>query len=393
MQLLLHNIDQILTGRLDAPTLDATAIVVDDGRITSFDSSAATNPHTVLDCKQMVVAPGLVDTHIHPTLGDFAPKQQSVGYLERMMHGGVTRAMSAGEVHAPGRSGAESALAIAMGAYHSFRKFQPLGMKIHGGAMLLEKDTELSHIDRAHRAGMRIIGEVGIGSLKDPVRGGELSAYARRLGMTVHMHCGCTSDRGPGGDEHPYFSAEDVFTVRPTIASHANTFASLSDADIDLLCTDDGSPREPPHIEVVQAGGTRSMLRVVERLLEQDSLDRLLIGTDTPTGYGITSLGVLKTIADICSLSAVPPEVGWAVASGQGARAFGFEENVIATGAIADLVVMDASLGSVQGSAPEAIAAGELPGIAVVITDGRVRVDGSLCTLRARRIAAIETAG
>ncbi len=386
MQLVLHNIGQVLTGVLDAPTLDTDAIVIDGGRIVSLDSSGATTADTVVDCKGMTVAPGLVDTHVHPTLGDYAPKQQSAGYLERMMHGAVTRAISAGEVHAPGRSGAESALGIALGAFHSFERHRPSGMKVHGGAMLLEKDTETSHIDRAFASGMRIIGEIGVGSLKDPARAGELSLYARELGMTVHMHCGCTSDRGPGGDEHPYFSAEDVMEAQPSIASHANTFASLSDADIDMLCEDGG----PPFVEVVQAGGTRSMLRVVEGLAERDRLDRLLIGTDTPTGYGVTSLGILKTIGDICSLAGVAPETAWAVASGQGAAAFGSDGNVIRQGSVADLVVMDASLGSVHDTALDAMAAGEFPGVAVVIADGAVRVRGSLCTLRARRVAGIE---
>ncbi len=385
MQLVLHNIGKVLTGVLDAPTLDADTIVIDGGRIHSFDAGAATSADVVVDCKQMTVAPGLVDTHVHPTLGDYAPKQQSAGYLERMMHGAVTRAVSAGEVHAPGRSGAESALGIALGAFYSFERHRPSGMKVHGGAMLLEKDTETSHIDRAFAAGMRIIGEIGVGSLKDPARAGELSLYARDLGMTVHMHCGCTSDRGPGGDEHPYFSAEDVMEARPSIASHANTFASLSDADIDMLCEDGG----PPFVEVVQAGGTRSMLRVVEGLAERDRLDRLLIGTDTPTGYGVTSLGVLKTIGDVCSLTGVAPETAWAIASGQGAAAFGSDGNVVRQGAVADLVVMDASLGSVHDTALDAIAAGEFPGVAVVITDGAVRVRGSLCTLRSRRVADI----
>lgn len=385
MQLVLHNIGQVLTGVLDAPTLEADTIVIDGGRIASLDSSAATAPDTVIDCKGMTVAPGLVDTHMHPTLGDYAPKQQSTGYLARMMHGAVTRAISAGEVHAPGRSGAESALGIALGAFHSFESHRPAGMKVHGGAMLLEKDTDFSHIDRAYESGMRIIGEIGVGSLKDPGRAGELSRHARGLGMTVHMHCGCTSDRGPGGDEHPYFSAEDVMEAQPSIASHANTFASLSDADIDMLCDDGG----PPFVEVVQAGGTRSMLRVVQGLAERNELHRLLIGTDTPTGYGVTSLGVLKTIGDICSLAGVAPETAWAVASGQGAKAFGSDGNVVAVGAVADLVVMDASLGSVCDTAVDAIAAGEFPGVAVVITDGAVRVNGSLCTLRARQVADI----
>lgn len=388
MQLVLNNIGQTLTGNLNAPTMDIDSMVIEDGRIASFDGSSASNPDAVIDCKGMTVAPGLVDTHIHPTIGDYGTKQQSVGYLQQMVHGAVTRVMSAGEVHVPGRSGAESAFAIAHAAFCSYSNYQPLGMKVHGGAMLLEKDTEFSHIDRAYEAGMRIIGEVGIGSLKDPVRSGELSAHARELGMTVHMHCGCTSDRGPGGDAHPHFSAKDVLTVRPTIASHANTFASLSDEDIDLLCAEDAAP----FIEVVQAGGTRKMLRVVERLTERNELHRLLIGTDTPTGYGVTSMGVLKTIGDICSLGGVAPEIGWAIASGQGARAFGVEGNEIAIGAAADLVVMDASLGSCEDSALEAIAAGEFPGVAVVLTDGQVRIKGSLCTLRARRIADIQTA-
>ena len=385
MQLVLHNIGQVLTGVLDAPMLDTDTIVVDGGRIVSLDAGAATTADGVVDCKQMTVAPGLVDTHVHPTLGDYAPKQQSAGYLERMMHGAVTRAISAGEVHAPGRSGAESALGIALGAFHSFERHRPSGMKVHGGAMLLEKDTDTSHIDRAFASGMRIIGEIGVGSLKNPVRASELSLYARELGMTVHMHCGCTSDRGPGGDEHPYFSAEDVMEAQPSIASHANTFASLSDADIDMLCEDGG----PPYVEVVQAGGTRSMLRVVEGLAERDRLDRLLIGTDTPTGYGVTSLGILKTIGDVCSLGGVAPETAWAIASGHAAAAFGSDGNTVEVGAVADLVVMDASLGSVWDTAVEGIAAGEFPGVAVVITDGAIRVRGSLCTLRARRVADI----
>ncbi len=386
MQIVLHNIGQVLTGLLEEPIIDADCIVIDDGKIASLDDSGASTPDMVIDCKQMTVAPGLVDTHTHPTQGDFAPKQQSTGYLARMLHGAVTRIMSAGEVHVGGRSGAESALGIALGAFYSFDGHRPAGMKVHGGAMLLEKDTDESHIDRAFDAGMRIIGEVGIGSLKNPVRAGELSHHARELGMVAHMHCGCTSDRGPGGDEHPYFSAEDVMVVQPSIASHANTFASLSDADIDMLCSDDG----PRYVEVVQAGGTKPMLRVAQRLAERDELHRLLIGTDTPTGYGVTSLGVLKTIGDIASMADIAPELVWAVASGQAARAFGSDGNVIAAGAVADLVVMDASLGSVSADTLSAIGAGEFPGVALVITDGVVRVNGSLCTLRSRQVATIE---
>jgi enamidase len=66
----------------------------------------------------------------------------------------------------------------------------------------------------------------------------------------------------------------------------------------------------------------------------------------------------------------------------------GSETNEIAIGAAADLVVMEASLGSVLDTALDAISVGDFPGIALVITDGQFRVKGSLYTLR---IADVQT--
>ena len=389
MKVLLENVGVVFTGDLGRPTLETERIVIDDGRVLSFDPASDGHPDLRIDCKGMTVAPGLVDTHIHPTIGDYAPKVQAVGYLEGMVHGGVTRAMSAGEVHIPGRDGAESALAFALAAYYSYKRYRPLGMKVHGGAMLFELDTEFSHIDRAFEAGIRIIGEIGIGALKDPIRAGELSAYARELGMTVLMHCGVCGRVGPNEEpSHLHFSAHDVGIVKPTVASHANTFASLSDEDIDLLCADG-----PPYVEIVQAGGMRPLLRIVEGLKENGCLDRLLIGTDTPTGYGVVSLGIMKTIGDVCSLAGVAPEIAWALASGHAAQAFGIDGNKIEEGAAADIVVMDAALGSVQPAAPEALSTGEWPGVALVMCDGQVRVNGSQATTRSRRVPEIEAIG
>ena len=387
METLLYNIGDMLSGKLESPKINADSIVIDEDRIVSIGKEPLKDRHLSIDCKGMTLAPGLVDTHVHPTIGDFGTKQQSVGYLERMVHGAVTHAVSAGEVHVPGRVGADSAVAIALAAHYSYKKFGPLGIKVHGGGLLLENDTEIKHIDQAFEGGVRIIGEVGIGSLKDPKRAGELSTYARELGMVVHMHCGATSDRGAGGEEHPYFSADDVLTVRPSIASHANSFVSLSDEDVDLVCD---HKEGPPFIEIVQAGGVRSMLRVVEKLMDRRVLDRLLIGTDTPTGYGVTSLGIIKTLGDICSMTGLSPDVAWAIASGNAARAFNLEGHKIIEGAPADLVLIDASLGSPQKSALDALAAGEFIGVALVITDGKIRVNGSQCTLRSKRVASIK---
>ncbi len=84
-------------------------------------------------------------------------------------------------------------------------------------------------------------------------------------------------------------------------------------------------------------------------------------------------------------------DVAWAVASGNAARAFNLEGHTISIGAPADIVVMDAALGSPQKSALDALDMGEFPGVALVITDGKVRVNGSQCTLRSRRVAEISS--
>ena len=110
----------MLSGRFESPTINADSLVIDEGRIVSIGKDPSKSPHLSIDCKGMVVAPGLVDTHVHPTIGDYGTKQQSVGYLERMVHGAVTHAVSAGEVHVPGRVGADSALAIALAAHVFF---------------------------------------------------------------------------------------------------------------------------------------------------------------------------------------------------------------------------------------------------------------------------------
>ena len=90
-------------------------------------------------------------------------------------------------------------------------------------------------------------------------------------------------------------------------------------------------------------------------------------------------------------MAGVAPDLAWAIASGNAARAFNLEGHEISVGAPADIVVIDAALGSPERSAVEAIGSGEFPGVALVITDGKVRVNGSQCTLRSRRVAEIKT--
>ena len=85
METLLYNIGDMLSGKFDSPKIKADSLVIDEDRIVSIGKEPSQSPHLSIDCKGMTVAPGLVDTHVHPTIGDFGTKQQSVGYLERMV--------------------------------------------------------------------------------------------------------------------------------------------------------------------------------------------------------------------------------------------------------------------------------------------------------------------
>src|SRR5246127_4540471 len=105
-KLAIKNVGLMLSGDLERPILDADAIVAVDGRITAsgraadLDLSGAT---TTIDALGVTIAPGLIDSHVHPVAGDWTPRQSQLNWIDSSMHGGVTTMISAGEVHTPGR--------------------------------------------------------------------------------------------------------------------------------------------------------------------------------------------------------------------------------------------------------------------------------------------------
>ena len=83
--------------------------------------------------------PGLIDSHVHITFGDYTPRQRTVGYLESYVHGGVTTAISASEVHVPGRPrDVEGVKALAVAAQRCFADYRPGGMRVIAGSVILE---------------------------------------------------------------------------------------------------------------------------------------------------------------------------------------------------------------------------------------------------------------
>jgi enamidase len=77
------------------------------------------------------------------------------------------------------------------------------------------------------------------------------------------------------------------------------------------------------------------------------------------------------------------------MATGNTARVYNLPVGVIETGREADLCIVDAPVGSVGKTALEALSAGDLFGISMVLIDGQIRIGRSRNTPPAARAAEV----
>src|SRR6516165_10006399 len=170
-KLVIRNIGLLLSGALEKPILDADAIVAENGKITGIGRLKDLNTEgatTIIDANGTTVAPGLIDSHVHPVAGDWTPRQNQIGWIDSTMHGGVTTMISAGEVHTPGRPRDIVGLkAMAVTAQRAFDAFRPNGVKIHAGAPVLEPGMTEGDFKELAASGVKLLGEVGLGGVKD----------------------------------------------------------------------------------------------------------------------------------------------------------------------------------------------------------------------------------
>ena len=169
-KLVVSNIGLLLSVALEAPILDADTIVAENGRITAVGRRAdcdTGDARVVIDAHGCAVSPGLIDSHVHPVFGDWTPRQGQFGWIESFLNGGVTTMVSAGEVHLPGRPrDIVGVKALAITAQRAYDNFRPGGVKVLGGAPVIEKGMVESDFVELAAAGVRLLGEVGLGSVK-----------------------------------------------------------------------------------------------------------------------------------------------------------------------------------------------------------------------------------
>src|SRR5688572_19401509 len=201
-KLVIRNIGLMLSGDLERPVLDADTIVAADGRIAGIGREAdldADNATTLIDAHGTVLAPGLIDSHVHPVAGDWTPRQNQLGWIDSFLNGGVTTMISAGEVHTPGRPrDVIGVKAMAIFAQRAFAAFRPSGVKVLAGAPVIEPGLEEEDFRELAAAGIKFLGEVGLGGVKDGPTARKMVAWARKYGIQSTIHTGGPSIPGSG---------------------------------------------------------------------------------------------------------------------------------------------------------------------------------------------------
>jgi enamidase len=383
-KVVIKNIGLLLSGDLDRPILDADTIVVNDGLITAVGRAADCDTgqaKVTIDARRTCVAPGLIDSHVHPVFGDWTPRQNQLGWIDSTMNGGVTTMISAGEVHLPGRPKDIVGLkALAITAQRAFDNFRPGGVKVLAGAPVIEKGMVEQDFKDLADAGVTLLGEVGLGSVKAGEEAQRMVAWARKYGIQSTIHTGGPSIPGSG-----LIDKDVVLEADADIIGHINGgHTALPEAHVCELCE-----RSSRAIEIVHNGNEKVAIAAAQAALQLKCPHRIILGTDGPAGSGVQPLGILRMIALLSGLGGIPAELVFCFATGNTAKIRKLNCGLVEPGRAADFVFMDKAQHSAGKGLLDSVQLGDIPGIGMVMIDGIVRCGRSRNTPPATEIPVV----
>ncbi len=383
-KLLVKNIGLMLTGALENPISDADAILAVDGKINAVGKLAELDTEGVdvtVDAMGSALCPGLIDSHVHPVIGDWTPRQSQINWIDSYMNGGVTTMISAGEVHLPGRPKDVVGLkAMAITAQRAFSNFRPGGVKIHAGAPVLEEGMVEEDFKDLADSGVKLLGEVGLGGVKQGDEAKKMVAWARKYGIQSTIHTGGPSIPGSG-----LIDADVVLEADADVIGHINGGHTALPLD-QIRCLCEGCTRS---VEIVHNGNEVAALFAMRTSMELGQPERIILGTDSPAGSGAQPLGILRMVALLSGIGDVDAEIAFCFATGNTARQRELDCGLIEVGRVADFVIMDRAQHSAGKDILDSVRQGDLPGISMVIIDGVVRCGRSRNTPPAERLAAV----
>ena len=370
MRVAVVNLGAIVSGDWREPFVDGDALIAADGILEAVGVVEAAEIDAcdiVIDAGGATAIPGLIDSQVHVTFGDFTPRQNTVGDLTSYVHGGTTTAISASEVHVPGRPKDTAGVkALAVAAFKCFEHYRPGGMRVHGGSIILEPGLTRADFDDVHRDGVWLA-KAGFGAVETARDYVALVQDAREAGLLTTLHTGGASIPG----SFP-ITGEDLIAIDPTVSFHINGGpVAIEDRYFEQVAAETGIA-----MQVCTAGNLRTTLLCAEAARKHDAFDRFLIATDTPTGSGVMPLGMIYTMVNIASLAGFDPTWTIAASTGNVAEIYGLNSGFLRPGRDADVVIIDAPLGATKPDALATMSNGDPVAIGAVITDGIPRFVG-----------------
>ena len=368
--LVIKNIDKIVSGDIQKGIIPGDTVVVRDGLIAAVGNYADVDTSgidIVVDAQGQVVCPGFIDPHIHNTLDDYAPQRGAVGCYADALYYGTTSMVSEGE-QGPGWPrfyddpiGCKAAAILSKRVFDHFRPGG--GLKFHGGALVLVHGLTEQDFKEMHDAGVWLIAEIGGGGLSDPDEVEPMLEWARKYDFFYSVHLAPPSIPGSS-----WVTSEAIIRLHPNKVAHTNGGSTAVSFDhIERLMEECDIP-----LELVVNGNFVNFNKILKRMEAKGELGRILFGSDSPTGQASMPGAMNRAIVKASSLNGLPAEMCIAMATGTTADIYGLNTGKIEVGREADLQVIDCPPGSCGSDALKAIECGDPIGNSMVIVDGRI---------------------
>jgi enamidase len=229
-------------------------------------------------------------------------------------------------------------------------------------------------------AGVSLLGEVGLGSVKAAAEARQMVAWARRHGIQSTIHTGGPSIPGSG-----LIDSAVVLEADADVIGHVNGgHTALPYRQVCELCE-----RSSRALEIVHNGNERIAILTAKHAIELKCPHRIILGTDAPAGSGVQPLGILRMIALLASLADIPAEIVFGFATGNTARMRNLRQGLVEVGRPADLVFLDRAQESAGRDLLDSVQLGDLPGVGMVMIDGLVRCQRSRNTPPATQVPVV----
>ena len=236
-------------------------------------------------------------------------------------------------------------------------------MKVHGGALVLVHGLTENDFKEMSEAGVWLIAEIGGGGLSDPAEVAPMLEWAKKYNFFYSIHLAPPSIPGSS-----WVTSDAILELKPHKVAHTNGGSTAVEYfHIERLIEECEVP-----LELVVNGNFVNFNRIIRALNAKDQLNRIVFGSDAPTGQASLSGAINRAIVKAASLNDMSAVDCIAMATGNAADVYGLKTGKIEVGREADMQVLDKPPGGVGENVLDSIEHGDPFGNSMVIVDGRI---------------------